>query len=239
MSFNSFRYTAIVHPLRYTSFVTRPRCIIIILFIWLFSAVTALVQLSWLDPFHHDPTEDPTDDIMKAELIYDIVFLVLFFLLPFVFMSFTYSCIIVEITRQSRNIQKQCVRCLEGKRKRKRHERKAVAIFAAMIFVYIICWLPFFGLRRFDFFLELPLPLMYVIFWLRFLASLLNPCMYIMGKQDFRKAIFDSQVKLEINLTSVSKPSALRGALATVEGVNELVMMQPLSRVEGRKTSSL
>ena len=234
------RYFAIVHPLRYTSLVTRPRCILVMLCIWLLSAATALVQLTWLDPFHHDPTEERTDDVMKAELIYDIIFLAMFFFLPFAFMSFTYTCIVAEIIRQSRNIQKQCVPCLKRERRRNHHERKAVAIFAAMLFVYLICWLPYFGLRRLGT-ADLPIPFLYAIFWLRYLASLLNPCMYIIGKQHFRKAILDHQAKLDLNLTSTSKSTVVRGNLATVEDVNlnESVLLKSLSRVDSRKSRSI
>ena len=221
-----------MHPLRYTSLVTRPRCTFVILFTWFLSAFTALVQLSWLDPFQHDLTEDPTDDVMKAELIYDIVFLALFFFFPFTVMSFTYAVIIFEIVRQSRTIQKQCVPYLKKARNRNRHERKAVAIFAAMLLVYIICWLPYFGLRRFDI-SEIPIPLVYAIFWVRYLASLLNPCMYIIGKQDFRKTIFDHGIKLDI--TSMSKPTVLMSALTTAEEVKESELIESLSRAGSRR----
>ena len=227
----SFRYMAIIYPLHYTTFVTRPRCILVILLIWLLSEVTALVQLAWLDPFHHNLDEEPTDYVMTAELIYDIVFLVLFFGLPFIFMSFTYICIFTEIIRQGQNIQKQCVPCLNNKRKQRRHERKAVLIFAAMLCVYIICWLPYFALRRVDY-SEIPLPLVYVIYWFRFLASLLNPCMYILGKQDFRKSLFHCKDNPLVNShTSTAKPTVPRRSRATSQGENYLIAMQPLSGV--------
>ena len=206
--------------------------------IWILSAVTALVQLSWLDPFRHDVNAERSDDVLNAELIYDAIFLTLYFFCPMVFMLFTYARIILEIVRQSRNIHQNYLPTFPHTRSRNRHERKAVAIFAAMMFVYIICWLPFFGLRRFDFFLELPLPLMYVIFWLRFLASLLNPCMYILGKQDFRKAIFDHQIKLEFNNISSSKSIVLRNTLATSGGKGEKILMKSFSRIGSRKTWS-
>ncbi|KAJ7335980.1 hypothetical protein OS493_013346 [Desmophyllum pertusum] len=124
-------------------------------------------------PIHHDPNEDLTEDAQKAELIYGIVFLGLFFCLPFALMCFTYASIIVEIVRQSRNIQRQHIPSSQSARRRNRHEWKAIAIFAAMMLVYIICWLPYFSLRRFDMSM-LPIPLLYVITWLRYLASFLN-----------------------------------------------------------------
>lgn len=184
------------------------------------SAITALVQFTWLDPVHHDPHAELSKAALKAELIYDIIFLAFFFLLPFVLMCFTYASIIFEIIRQSRNIQRQNLPCSHYARRRNRHERKAIAIFAAMLLVYIICWLPYFGLRRFDL-SEVPIPLIYVVIWLRYLASLLNPCMYIFGKHDYRKALWEllRPVKTEHNFTS-TKSTVLRATLAAE--MNEL-----------------
>ena len=150
------------------------------------SAVTALVQLSWLDPFH-DPHEEPSEHLLKAELIYDVIFIILFFFIPMVLMLFSYARIIIKIGRRSRNIQRY-LPSFPHSRSRNRQERKAVAIFASMMLAYMICWLPYIALRRFDY-TKVPIPLVYVIYWLRFLASLLNPCIYILSKQDFRKAL--------------------------------------------------
>ena len=179
------------------------------------SAITALVQFTWLDPVHHDPHEELSKAALKAELIYDIIFLSFFFLLPFALMCFTYGSIIFEIVRQSRNIQRQNLPSPHNARSRNRHERKAIAIFAAMLLVYIICWLPYFGLRRFDL-SEVPIPLIYVVIWLRYLASLLNPCMYIFGNYDYRKALWELSrpVKTEHNFTS-TKSTVLRVTFAT------------------------
>ena len=187
-----------MHPLRYSSIVTRSNCILVILSIWLISPIIALVQLSWLIPYHQHVEAEPSVVTLQAESIYDAVFLSLFFLFPMVFMSFTYAKIILEIVRQSRNIhQNNHPTFSNATRSRIRHERKAFAIFAAMLLTYMICWLPYFSIRRFEY-SGLPIPLIYVIFWLRYLASLLNPCFYILGKQDFRKAVCDNQVKLDV-----------------------------------------
>ena len=206
----------------------------VILLIWLLSAVTALVQLSWLDPFNHHPEVGPSDELLKAMLIYDVIFLTMFFFIPICFMLFTYARIILEIARQSKNIHQNYRPTLPRTRGRNHHERKAVAIFAAMLFTYVICWLPYFAVRRFDVMHDLPIPLIYVIFWFRFLASLLNPCMYILGKQDFRKAICDQQIKLEFNLTSTSKSTVLKNTLAG--GKAEKIHMRSFSRIGSLKT---
>lgn len=178
------------------------------------------MQFTWFDPVHHDPHEELSKVALKAELIYDIFFLSFLFLLPFALMCFTYGSITFEIVRQSRNIQLQNLPSSHNAQRRNRHERKAIAIFAAMLLVYVICWLPYFGLRRFDL-SELPTPLIYIVIWLRYLASLLNPCMYIFGKYDYRKALWEllRPVKIEHNFTS-TKSTVLRATL--VAEMNEL-----------------
>lgn len=207
-----FRYLAIVHPLRYTSLVTLYRCTMVIICIWTISAVTSLVQLTWLDPFNHDPHDDLSESFKRAELIYDILFLILFFLIPLLFMCFTYARIIFEIIRQSSNIQRESMPGLQNTRRRarNRHEWRAIAIFAAMMFVYIICWLPYFILRRLDL-SELPVTFILAVVWLRYLVSLLNPCMYIFGKKDFRRALIEHvrPTKLQQN-SSTSKSTPLK-----------------------------
>ena len=226
-----------MHPLRYTTLVTRFRCLLCIVFIWLVSAVTALMQLSWMDPVHHDPYEEITDDIMRSELIYDVVFLTLFVAVPFVFTCFTYGRILLEIVRQSRTIQRQNVPGMSSTRKRIRHERKAIGIFAAMLLVYLICWLPYFSLRRIDI-SQMPLVCVYFILWLRFLASLLNPCMYILGKRDIRKACFKHSTKvtkLELNIASISNSSVLKASLALCREKDAKVYMKSFSRIGSSK----
>ena len=228
------RYLAIIHPLRYSSLVTKPRCILVIVLIWLLSAVASLVQLTWLASVNQDPHDpDFSADFMRKELIYDILFLTLFFFFPVAFMFYTYVRITFEIARQSRNIRQQNNSMPHSGRIRGRHEWKAVGIFAAMMLVYIICWLPYSGLRRFDL-NKLPITLIYVIFYLRYIASLLNPCMYIFGKQDFREAIFENirPVALELSFTSTSKSAILKATLATPGGK---VRMKSFARIGSRK----
>lgn len=217
--------------------MTKPRCILVIVLIWILSAVASLVQLTWLVPVNQDP-HDPefSADFKKKELVYDIIFLTLFFFAPVAFMFFSYVRITFAIARQSRNIQQQNISMPHSGRSRNRHEWKAVGIFAAMMLVYIICWLPYSGLRRFDM-NELPITLIYVVFYLRYLASFLNPCMYILGKQDFRKAIFEHirPITLELSLTSTSKSAILKATLATSGGKGDKVRMKSFARIGSRK----
>ena len=159
------------------------------LFIWILSAAMALTQLSWIDPVHHDLYQEPTADRLKKEMVYDIISLAVFFCAPLICMIFVYAKIFSEVSRQINNIQNEYTPGWEKAEENKNAERKAVAIFAVMLLVYTICWLPYFILRcilqqRADLH-----PLFgYISTWLRFLTSFLNPCLYTFGKKDFREA---------------------------------------------------
>ena len=182
------RYLAIMHSLRYKSIVTLPRCVSVILFIWILSAATALVQLSWMDPAHHDVYQAPSPDVIRSENIYDITCLLLFFLAPLLCMVFVYAKIFAEVSRQIDLIQKQSTPGWEEAKEIKNTEKKVVIIFAVMLLVYTVGWLPYFILRLYR--LEQVPPLfIYICIWLRFLTSFLNPCLYVFGKRDFRAAL--------------------------------------------------
>lgn len=200
------------------------------------SAVASLVQLTWFIPISQDPHDtDFSADFLKKELIYDIIFLTLFFFIPVAFMFFTYVKITFAVARQCRKIRLQNISVPPSGRIRSRHEWKAIGIFAAMMLVYIICWLPYSGLRRFDL-NKLPMTLIYVIYYLRYLASLLNPCMYIFGKQDFRNVILENirvrPLALELSFMSTSKSAILKATLATPGGN---VRMKSFARIGSRK----
>lgn len=187
-SVHILRYLAIIHSLRYKSIVTLPRYVSVILFIWILSAATALVQLSWMDPAHHDVYQVPSPDVIRSENIYDITCLLLFFFAPLLCMAFVYAKIFAEVSRQINLVQKQSTPGWEEAKEMKNTEKKVVTIFAVMLLVYTVGWLPYFILRlnRLE---ELPPLVIYISIWLRFLTSFLNPCLYVFGKRDFRTAL--------------------------------------------------
>ena len=169
--------------------MTLVRCVSVILFIWILSAAIALIQLSWIDPIHHDIYKEATADVIRKEMIYDVVSLLVFFFAPLVCMVFVYVKVFSEVSRQINNIQKESTPGWQKAKEMKNTERKVVTIFAVMLLVYAVCWLPYFLLRflfRKD---DLHLLVLYISIWLRFLTSFLHPCLYIFGKKDFREAL--------------------------------------------------
>ena len=159
-----------------------------IFFIWILSSTTALVQLSWMDPVHHDIYQEITPDVIKKENIYDVTSLLVFFLAPLVCMMFMYAKIFLEVSRQIDLVQKQSTPGWEKAKEMKYTERKVVIIFAVMLLVFIVGWLPYFIIRLHHP-KDVPHLAIYISIWLRYLTSFLNPCMYVFGKRDFRTAL--------------------------------------------------
>ena len=188
------RYICIVFALRYMSWVTKRRGFQVLTLIWLFSLLLALVQLSWTD-FSEDVEDDYSEESEKMIIIYDIFCSIAFTAIPVAFIAFTYGQILYEVHRQSKNIQQHNTPGWQETRRSTKQEWKVATIFVIMLLVYIVCWVPFY-LLRIEFllgndFFELNLSDLAILLfhWLRFCSSLINPCLYILAKPDFRKAL--------------------------------------------------
>ena len=187
------RYLVIIHALRYYSLVTKKRVYAAIAFVWSTAVFMSLIQATWMTPDTMGIDGNPPEHVKIKEIRYDIFCLVALFGLPLCFMAFTYGRIVLVVLQQRRNIQKNSVPGWQETRKRNRREWKAVTIFAIMLLLYVVCWLPYFILRLQhnigSQLFELPHVVEYVLVYLRFATSLLNPCLYIFGKQDFRMTL--------------------------------------------------
>jgi hypothetical protein len=187
------RYLAIIYSLRYHSIVTKKRAILLLSMIWCLSFFMALIQLAWITPATMDVVKERPETIKDKEIPYDLLSIVVFFAVPLLVMLITYGCIFFEVLRQSRNIKKNSVPGYLENRKKDRHEWKAAIMFVIMVVVFVVCWLPYFIIRiqqNFsDAFFVLPPVAEYILIMLRFLTSFINPCLYIFGKHDFRKAL--------------------------------------------------
>ena len=208
------RHIGIKHALRYNALVTKERVLTTLVFIWSSSIFTSLIQLAWID-YGRDDLEEENDDVIKREIRYDITCLVLYVGIPFMVMTIVYVDIFLEILRQYRHIKQYSAPGWVETKKRTTHEWKAVAIFSIMLVVFLICWLPFFTVRLQhnlgnEVLYELPHSVEYVFIYLRFFTSIFNPCMYVFGKRDFRKAMSASGQNLMTRLRSSSLHSSLK-----------------------------
>lgn len=187
------RYICIIHALRYQIWVTHRRGRMVIAFIWSASVFTALIQLAWFD-LNQDVNDDHGTETGMKFVVYDIFRLVAFIGIPAAFMAFTYARIFYEVRRQTRNIHKNNTPGWQETQRSTKQEWKIAAIFLLMLVVFLVCWVPFSLLRVEEIlqadFIELHLSdvARVLIYWMRFCSSFINPCLYILGKPDFRNA---------------------------------------------------
>lgn len=187
------RHVAVIHAIRYGSLITKRRILSLLLLVWLTAIFVALIQLTWigLDMYVNEGMEDETERII---FIYDILCIVLFFLVPLITMIFCYITIFLVLRKQLRVIEQNNTPSFrKNVRRSSARERRAAVIFVIMISIYIFCWLPYFllGLQHLignDFF-ALPTSVEYTLFYYpKFLNSLLNPLLYVFCKHDFWQA---------------------------------------------------
>jgi len=184
------RFIAIMFSLRYQQIVTKRRCYMALGFVWSSSLLVSLLQLWWLRPNNYDPHESWPEEDESDELAFNIACFVVYLGMPVGFMAFTYLMTVREIRRQNRRQIVNVPADLPEQRRWRKREWRAITIFLVMFLTYVACWLPFFLLRyqqvQNDFYL--PTWAEYMFGYARFASSVLNPCMYIFGKHDFRKA---------------------------------------------------
>ena len=135
---------------------------------------------------------DHSAEVTRIIVIYDITLFVAVIGLPVIFMAFAYARILYEVHRQTTNIQKHNTPGWQETRRSTRQEWKVATIFLVMLLVFVICWVPYYLLQlqqvlkeQFLYLSDLAAAILY---WLRLLTSLINPCLYILGKPDFRRA---------------------------------------------------
>lgn len=185
------RLISIRHPLRYTVIVTKKRAFMAVAVIWANAFLVTFIQFSWLDPTTFDAHEKPSELVRRHEVVFDSVCFVLYVGLPLPFMAVTYGWIFHEVHRHSKNIRQQnSISSRAVPRAINRREQRAALIFTGMFVTYAVCWTPYFLLRlQMNTIDELPYWVEYLLIFLRFGTSFLNPCIYILGKHDFRKAV--------------------------------------------------
>lgn len=184
------RFIAIMYSLRYPQIVTKRRCYIALGFVWLSSLLVSLLQLWWLHPTDYDPQESVPEDEQQKEIAFSIACFVVYLGIPVVFMAFSFLMILQEVRRQTRLEYLNVPLDLQQQQQGRQREGKAASIFLVMFVTHVVCWLPFFLLRYQQVYNAFYLPTWadYMFGYLRFASALLNPCLYVFGKHDFRKA---------------------------------------------------
>lgn len=190
------RMLAIVTPFKYPKILTSKKALIFIAFVWIYSAVVAGLRLAkW-----------------PGKSYFHFVVAVSFFIpLSLVIVMYTVIFAVVKI---------QVVRIGSAGGRDHANEMKAAKTIAVVIGAFVICWLPFFvvvlGTAN-SFFI--PTEFFYVIKWMAYLNSCLNPVIYTCMNRTYRRAFHRlfSRVYLEQTVgntrrTSVSVYLSRRGS---------------------------
>ncbi|XP_032222760.1 histamine H2 receptor [Nematostella vectensis] len=185
------RYIMIVHAMKYKLWITKKRTSIVLTSVWVFSAATSFIQLSWVDLKNPN---DPTDSTLKKDLVYDLICFAGIVLMSLVLIAFALSSVFLVLRRQARNIKKLNSSVERSCRTRaKRIQCKAAITFAGMLLAFIICWFTYFleGIRN-----DLQLEALKKPFWadvvlvfMRFATAIVNPLLYALIKKDFKRVI--------------------------------------------------
>lgn len=211
------RYICIVYALRYMTWVTKRRVLYVIAAIWAISLFVMLVQLEWYDMNEGVNEEFSPENKIKIIIVDSICFFA-FVGLPVMVMAYTYGRILYEVHRQSRNIQRHNTPGWQETKRSTRQEWKVASVFMVMLLVFIVCWGPFYLLRlervlSSDFFwVSFSVFAQILMLWLRFVSSLINPCLYILGKPDFRKASGLSKKKRRFNDSEATRLTQSKGS---------------------------
>lgn len=167
------RYICISSPLRYYQRLRGRRVIIIIVCIWFFSIMLALLRLIFKD----------------TRTIFEIMYTVIGFFVPLLVMVVMYSMIFRVACKQVKKMDIP----MNGKMKkfRLRKEIKAAKTLGIVISAFFVCWSPFFVLNLIaicpECYASIRVDIIIAAKWFHYVNSVLNPLIYARMNKDFRE----------------------------------------------------
>ena len=182
------RYIMIVFPMKYPRVVTKRRIRRVLLALWCFSFTVTLVQLSWIG-LGEEAQENA--EIREIEVIYSFCGIFGIVGIPLLAMAFVYSHIFLVLRKQVKRIALHLTHLNAKASKRRLVQLKAVRVFGTMILAFVLGWLPYFlsaVLSDLKITYRVPIEVDTLFFFLRFLTPLVNPLLYTIFKEDFKKA---------------------------------------------------
>ncbi|KAG8439269.1 hypothetical protein GDO86_005476 [Hymenochirus boettgeri] len=157
------RYFAITSPFRYQSLLTKCKARIVILLVWVVSALTSFLPICmhWYrtnEKKAEECYEEPTCCFFYTNRAYAVSSSIISFYLPLVVMVFVYSRVFQEARKQLRKIDKcqgrfhnqnnqQDPNGKPGNRRTSKFclkEHKALKTLGIIMGTFTLCWLPFF-----------------------------------------------------------------------------------------------
>ena len=189
------RYLSIFYALQFKGLVTTRRVRYCILSTWAVSCAIALAPITWMWPWLQGSKDRATTlKVFKVNTYYSAVVTAAFALLPLVLLAVAY----IRMFLMCRILIREAPDNLLVRKKTVNKELKILFMYFIMYLVFIVLCVPFFSVRlAIDIHtmlamkgqLKLPSQLLETFVLTRYLASGLNPFIYTIYKQDFRRTI--------------------------------------------------
>lgn len=191
------RYLAIVHPLHPR--ISKTWSLITITFIWTASIILAMPCLLYSTTVTANyGGRELTGCILiwpdnkliesKFDVIYQMVFLILTYIVPIILMTVSYS-VMGKVLWGSRSIGEMTQRQIDSIRSK----RKVVKMFILVVFIFGICWLPYHGYFIYIFFDPYIIYKSYTqhlylgFYWFAMSNAMVNPLIYYWMNARFRQ----------------------------------------------------
>ena len=190
------RYLSIFYALQFKGLVTTRRVRYSIISAWALSCIIGIVQVTWIWP-HLQRNPSPAEvgmKIRKIDSYYSSVVTIAFGLLPVILLAFAY----VRMFLMCKRLIREAPDNLLARKKTVNKELKILFMYFIMYLVFIILCVPFFSIRlavdihsmlRSKVEMKIPTQLVETFVLARFLTSGINPFIYTLYKQDFRRTI--------------------------------------------------